>query len=147
MWGAGPGLLLGAVLLDLLDPDPHVAGPAAVLRTENAGFLELVHQTSRATVTDAELPLEQRGGATLVLDAGHCGLLEERVALRGVHALLTAAFAALGIGHFVEDVRLRRLRHAALIAFLPPFVVAPHESLALLGPDVGPLEPHRLALS
>src|SRR5215218_231559 len=91
---------LVAVLLDLVDADPHVPRLAAVGRTEDAGLLELIHDPRRPAIADAELPLQQRGRAALVLDAGNRGFLELRIPLARLGCPLTA-LPGFPVGHLV----------------------------------------------
>src|SRR5690349_9515949 len=88
-----------AILVDLIDPDAHVPRFAPVRRAENPGLLELVHDARGAAVADAQLPLQQRGGPALVLDAGDRGLLELGIALSGVRRPLAHPLPRLGVRH------------------------------------------------
>ena len=101
------GSELPAVLVDLIDPDPHVAGLAAVGRPQDAGLLELVHDPGRPPVADPQLPLQERGGPALVLDAGDRRVLELRVPLPCLGCAL-AAWISSSVGPVVLSFDLLR---------------------------------------
>src|SRR6185312_17547911 len=57
------------VLVQLIEAHTDLARLASVGRPENARVLQLIDDAGSAAVPDAELSLEQRCGAALVLDA------------------------------------------------------------------------------
>src|SRR5690606_37136176 len=82
------------VLVQLVQPDRHVARLAAVGWPEDPGVVELVDDPGGAAIANPQPPLQQRRAAALVLDAGLGRLAEERVAAvipRGPAAALAIA--------------------------------------------------------
>src|SRR5256885_5511092 len=68
--------LVAADLVQIVEPNEHVPRLAAVRRPEDPGQLELVDDAGCAAIADAHAPLQQGGGADLVVDAHLGGLAE-----------------------------------------------------------------------
>src|SRR6188472_2244746 len=79
--GKNAGAALAAVLVELVEPDQHLARLRPVRRPEDAGVVQLVDDARGTAIADAEPALQQRGRAALVLDADLRRLAEQRVAL------------------------------------------------------------------
>ena len=60
---------LTAVFVQLVPADQHFASLGPVGGTENAGAVELIDHPGGAAVPDAEFPLQQRSGASAILQA------------------------------------------------------------------------------
>jgi len=81
----------GAVFVQLVEPDQHLARLGAVGGAEDAGDLQLVDDARRPAIPDTEPPLQEGGRAVLVLDARLGRFPEEAVALAAVAAVRTLA--------------------------------------------------------
>src|SRR6266566_1474967 len=135
-------------VVQILESHEHVAGFGAIRRSQDAGQLELIDDSRRATVPDAHAPLQQRSRSQLILNAYLSRLPEQRIALAEIpfplpSSLFPFFFRFLECRDLFVDRASRRRGDRRGGGVLP---IPLHDSLGFVRRDVRALHAHRLPL-